>query len=244
MGPRFFNRGKWQPPKPTYTNPPASMGPRFFNRGKRCATVGGKSAVLQLQWGRGFSTAESTSRRDDSFTIVAASMGPRFFNRGKHRPRFVARSVRFSRSFNGAAVFQPRKGHARRPGQPCERLQWGRGFSTAERKIRAVNPMVLHASMGPRFFNRGKAQKGSRCTAAQIELQWGRGFQPRKEAFDSAQVAFTTAASMGPRFFNRGKAATLTPNWPRSNEAFCERRRLARTSLTTPRCIRFVTSFA
>ena len=84
------------------------MGPRFFNRGK------GKRAARDvhhkdgLQWGRGFSTAES----------------------GK---------------FSGMMAEQSKT------------LQWGRGFSTAERRIqvRMVDPEGV-ASMGPRFFNRGK----------------------------------------------------------------------------------------
>ena len=62
MGPRFFNRGKWSCPQKNQGIFDASMGPRFFNRGKmpmqfRCRSV------CMLQWGRGFSTAESPSRR-------------------------------------------------------------------------------------------------------------------------------------------------------------------------------------
>ena len=59
-------------------------------------------------------------------------MGPRFFNRGKEniRQQLAASKV----SFNGAAVFQPRKAlqSVASMGAKAE-LQWGRGFSTAER---------------------------------------------------------------------------------------------------------------
>ena len=147
MGPRSFNRGN-----AAYdhaTEPSASMGPRSFNRGN---DVTGRrvdnanplarrfngAAVIQprkpimldvaggmLQWGRGHSTAETTSgplRTSACFNGAAviqprkrdpgvmpwtstASMGPRSFNRGNA----LADGVRTSGRFNGAAVIQPRK---------------------------------------------------------------------------------------------------------------------------------------
>ena len=130
-------------------------------------------------------------------------MGPRFFNRGKYemshdaaftligfngaavfQPRKVgdrSRSGPGHDSFNGAAVFQPRKGilAAFEPPQ-FVRLQWGRGFSTAERCL----PARLRCRT--RRFN-GAAV-----------------FQPRKASFPELFAALCEA-SMGPRFFNRGK---------------------------------------
>ena len=87
-----------------------------------------------------------------------ASMGPRLFSRGKDSPS--ARACRYRSCFNGAAAFQPRKvaidlGEHR----DGDALQWGRGFSAAERP--AVTRLVVDehlASMGPRLFSRGKVR--------------------------------------------------------------------------------------
>ena len=62
--------------------------------------------VFMLQWGRGFSTAETRIQPGDVQTESRASMGPRFFNRGN----WVKQLHR----------------------KLCIELQWGRGFSTAE----------------------------------------------------------------------------------------------------------------
>ncbi len=83
MGPRFFNRGNFQP-FPTLDVPhtgfngaavfqprklapanvsawhvKASMGPRFFNRGNSPNVDTQVNGGNGLQWGRGFSTAET-----------------------------------------------------------------------------------------------------------------------------------------------------------------------------------------
>mgnify|MGYP001162077591 CR=1 FL=1 len=77
-------------------------------------------------------------------------MGPRFFNRGNwDRRRNSGLEVP---SFNGAAVFQPRK-----------------------RDPDAIRRDVQLASMGPRFFNRGNDPLGVR-QSPNLSLQWGRGF--------------------------------------------------------------------
>ncbi len=79
-----------------------------------------------------------------------ASMGPRSFNRGNVAFRGAARPQ--ENSFNGAAVFQPRKSVVEEPGRRfVSELQWGRGLSTAE--INNARKMVLDWK----------------------ELQWGRG---------------------------------------------------------------------
>ena len=127
MGPRFFNRGKGQPAEArARRRAGASMGPRFFNRGK---PTGPRHPRLRS----------------------TASMGPRFFNRGKTTGTIELWSA--MAGFNGAAVFQPRKAAASTPPARCSRpLQWGRGFSTAERTISLI------------FWTRFE------------RLQWGRGF--------------------------------------------------------------------
>ena len=131
------------------------MGPRFFNRGKQ--------AGLQH----------------------VGHLVPRFNGASVFQPRKVEyhkmRSLSESR-FNGASVFQPRKDRRSLPRQGVgSGLQWGLGFSTEERAmtfgkfkdqpmlqwglgfsteesrgITGDGPVDATASMGPRFFNRGK----------------------------------------------------------------------------------------
>ena len=155
MGPRRFSRGKDKYRKYKAILTLASMGPRRFSRGKRdlptvyphmplgfnwAAALQPRKATesqrfvpvgLVLQWGRGFSAAESQfvlcsfqiisplqwgrgfSAVESQFAIIIltkfihASMGPRLFSRGKRSGGRIMHKK--SLSFNGAAAFQPRK---------------------------------------------------------------------------------------------------------------------------------------
>src|SRR5690606_13485935 len=88
---------------------PASTGPRSFNRG-RGATVGAmRRSTATLQRGRGLSTAEGRTANGPGRRHEAASTGPRSFNRGRGHGSGDG-SGKGCGCFNGAAVFQPRKG--------------------------------------------------------------------------------------------------------------------------------------
>ncbi len=84
-------------------------------------------------------------------------------------------------SFNGAAIFRPRKQSCldamrRNPNQ----LQWGRDLSTAETQGNPTGKIFrIYASMGPRSFDRGNRPL--------FAYQWR-----------------IVLASMGPRSFDRG----------------------------------------
>ena len=118
-----------------------------------------KNSKRKLQWGLGLSTEEGRPGRRDR--------------------------LRLGHGFNGASVFRPRKG---RGGTSCmasnSTLQWGLGLSTEEgpiirfdpshncigfngasvfrpRKVRQLRQTAhteIHASMGPRSFDRGRNQ--------------------------------------------------------------------------------------
>ena len=157
MGPRFFNRGKVNLISQSGPVRFASMGPRFFNRGKTGRCLG-------------------TCRR------ILASMGPRFFNRGK---RCISEGGRSGICrFNGASVFQPRKAPAYGCVPTCRRsLQWGLGFSTEESSTATTQPnSARRASMGPRFFNRGKTIRDWRLCQLPRRLQWGLGFSTEERS--------------------------------------------------------------
>ena len=114
----------------------ASMGPRLFSRGKG-PTQSTSAPRLELQWGRGFSAAESGELQRQRAEHLGASMGPRLFSRGKLRQRPSA-SPAPSSSFNGAAAFQPRKG----------RLRKSRVAKEQQRALRAPRLVVVLNGVG------------------------------------------------------------------------------------------------
>ena len=137
--------------RPKLTDRQASMGPRIFIRGYQTPSRLGRRGS-RLQWGRGFSSA------DTSFCVPLhqrcdASMGPRIFIRGYDRTwyRWYA---------NDDASMGPRifiRGYPNPNPNPNhnQRLQWGRGFSSADTRAAIGAPRGFGASMGPRIFIRG-----------------------------------------------------------------------------------------
>ena len=78
--------------------------------------------------------------------------------------------------FNGAALFQVRKGLAFYLDRFFrESLQWGRTLSSAEScSPRRGDNSGLIASMGPHSFKCGKLVDGFLRISAKLKLQWGR----------------------------------------------------------------------
>ena len=139
----------------------ASMGPHFFKCGKGHHECYMKTRLNSLQWGRTFSSAESWLNYGGKAEESEASMGPHFFKCGKGRGHKGKKKSQES-SFNGAALFQVRKGPTTRMSAMCFIvLQWGRTFSSAERKSISIVCLVFFAaSMGPHFFKCGKKSMG------------------------------------------------------------------------------------
>jgi len=106
---------------------------------------------IWLQWGRRFSSAEISERRD---------------------PHCLP-----NRRFNGAADFHRRKcKFTGKPFDPSRELQWGRRFSSAEMLVASPeNEQQKGASMGPPIFIGGNLCV---CQYARpvMMLQWGRRF--------------------------------------------------------------------
>ena len=82
------------------------MGPRLFSRGKGGAKWGFRARDGGLQWGRGFSAAESTMSGSSPVSMTKLQWG---------------------RGFSAAERSQRAKSL-----QHKKKLQWGRGFSAAE----------------------------------------------------------------------------------------------------------------
>src|SRR5437764_324051 len=131
-------------------------------------------------------------------------MGPRSFDRGKDDSRgnqptslssFNGAAVfrprkeielnpdpRQSSGFNGAAVFRPRKALTWNASSSILLLlQWGRGLSTAESQAGiglAGVPEI--ASMGPRSFDRGKRRSAPGRAGSPPGFNGAAVFRPRK----------------------------------------------------------------
>jgi hypothetical protein len=143
----------------------ASMGPRSYLRGNTGTATTSPLIANMLQWGRGFTpaetetlpggrvrghvasmgrglrSAESLHRGDQNQPALRASMGPRTCIRGKDSLKDQRCSL---------AVL----------------LQWGRGLASAESwQTSFRGARFLVASMGPRTCIRGKGLPVTRCAA-------------------------------------------------------------------------------
>ena len=140
--------------------------------------------------------------------LYVPSMGPRFFNRGNdlHRRKCTAR---IGQPSMGPRFFNRGNRACGLPSTARQmRLQWGRGFSTAEIAVAACDraPPVM-PSMGPRFFNRGNVLgRGAGVRRPVSAFNGAAVFQPRKSCRDCVCFGTSDWPSMGPRFFNRGNA--------------------------------------
>ena len=180
MGPRSFNRGNVEEECPMRERPIASMGPRSFNRGNEVFASLCGPRWRELQWGRGLSTAEMPARQLVRHRVVAASMGPRSFNRGNlpcPSPTWSSTT-----SFNGAAVFQPRK-FGRRPVLRVFPQCFNGAAVFQPRKsaeLLGTEHRKIGASMGPRSFNRGNQQHPGSAYDEHSRFNGAAVFQPRK----------------------------------------------------------------
>jgi len=202
------------------------MGPRLFSRGKRRREpTGGLRA--ELQWGRGCSAAERSSRRPNRERDTARQWG-----RGcsaAERPPAPA-PPGSPAGFNGAAAVQPRKvrrdgsktvtGDLLQWGRGCSaaerglglsgwclttcRLQWGRGCSAAERAFSADSLPACKGFNGAAAVQPRKVTQGLLCPVLRHRFNGAAAVQPRKDA-QRPVILGRAHASMGPRLFSRGK---------------------------------------
>ena len=126
---------------------------------------------MQLQWGRGLSTAEM--------------------------PGFTADRIQLGR-FNGAAVFQPRKWRSQARQADSRVLQWGRGLSTAEMWAGGRGSAV-HALQWGRGLSTAEIESGRHAARRRHRFNGAAVFQPRKCGCATARSVLKYA-SMGPRF--------------------------------------------
>ena len=138
-------------------------------------------SALMLQWGRTFSSAESERPFCIANNGQQASMGPHFFKCGKGSNTTLVPA--WTPCFNGAALFQVRKG---RPIFSLliigNLLQWGRTFSSAESGSRRdVGAGWRRASMGPHFFKCGKPNITVRGGVHPARFNGAALFQVRKD---------------------------------------------------------------
>jgi len=239
MGPRLLSRGvsRGELTK-SLLAAGASMGPRLLSRGV-LPGLHVRLELAQLQWGRGFSAAESRQPEPAGDLGDFASMGPRLLSRGVARNQRT--TCRPTGGFNGAAASQPRSpADARNSPSACRGFN-GAAASQPRSRLslghRAVS--ISSASMGPRLLSRGviSSQHLRPCAASGFNgaaasqprsprtvsafspalkaLQWGRGFSAAESALAIARPVSGGQASMGPRLLSRGVRRPSTPSWAR-----------------------------
>ena len=157
MGPHSFKCGKIR--RLWWTSPAsrrASMGPHSFKCGKEKKKLNGHVHIITLQWGRTLSSAESHPLRTPPENLLSR--------------------------FNGAALFQVRKGiSSRRFSRQFLKLQWGRTLSSAERRNGASATRRRNkASMGPHSFKCGKKKRRVGNSAKEQGFNGAALFQVRK----------------------------------------------------------------
>ena len=133
-----------------------------------------------LQWGRGFSAAERENDPPlplpDFYT--AASMGPRLLIRGEKANKKAAEEA--AKASMGPRLLSRGEAYAAASAPRRDRLQWGRGFSAAERNN--AHAAALAAVSG---FNGAAASQPRRVEAMNDR--------------DNATVGFNGAAASQPR---------------------------------------------
>ena len=127
---------------------------------------------IALQWGRGFSSADTVGARLENLNSARLQWG-RGFSSADTSGR--GQDVRWRRRFNGAADFHPRIQGGQPPPWWTNLLQWGRGFSSADTPLGGRVAQDKGASMGPRIFIRGYMRTDENDNGT-MALQWGRGF--------------------------------------------------------------------
>ena len=180
----------------------ASMGPRSFNRGNRVKVSEGRQSVLGLQWGRGLSTAEICPLRVGPEAQAALQWG-----RGLSTAEMCSTSQAAwppLPSFNGAAVFQPRKcGECRGPPARAGCFNGAAVFQPRKSGRRQYPRLTAHAaSMGPRSFNRGNAKRLLPDHPGPLGFNGAAVFQPRKwhssQTVASVLIRYTVSSGSCP----------------------------------------------
>ncbi len=265
MGPRSFNRGKlprsripssevqpfngasvFQPRKDVsrhvlrVAKVVPSMGPRSFNRGKHAVVDHKGRGVGPLQWGLGLSTEERRITAGALARTVFLQWGLGLSTEERMVTEIYGREQ--YDPFNGASVFQPRKGGKVRPETILDPFpsMGPRSFNRGKDRRNYTRHTIFRPSMGPRSFNRGKGgaaiNKGPNCgpsmgprsfnrgksaflmtSRSRVSvLQWGLGLSTEESATWAGSAEDVCHPSMGPRSFNRGKPSTGNRHGPLS----------------------------
>ena len=151
------------------------MGPRLFSRGNWMATPRVYPERIRLQWGRGFSAAETLQAWASRQPPASASMGPRLFSRGNVGLPDVF--LPGKRGFNGAAAFQPRKQLGKENVPMCPmRFNGAAAFQPRKQFIGSPYRSGVPGFNGAAAFQPRKRSRSSSWETPTAKLQWGRGF--------------------------------------------------------------------
>ena len=176
MGPHFFKCGKLTLLDLSLILYLRFNGAALFQVRKADDLAMPLTAILELQWGRTFSSAESRSRMHQDNQTKIASMGPHFFKCGKLT--LLDLSLILYLRFNGAALFQVRK----------------------VLKIWSRRNYFIRASMGPHFFKCGKEIVDKRLHVSLWSFNGAALFQVRKVG-SITSLAWSSASFNGAALF-------------------------------------------
>ena len=134
-------------------------------------------------------------------------MGPRLFSRGEiviDERGIILDELQWGRGFSAAERYS-----GIRTVRTCSKLQWGRGFSAAESPTGMFSAHLCGmASMGPRLFSRGEGMVRRNRSPRRVCFNGAAAFQPRRVRAYLVD-GLRRLASMGPRLFSRGEADFL-----------------------------------
>ncbi len=161
----------------------ASMGPRLLSRGVEGGEIVIPRWLAELQWGRGFSAAESREFLPSVSPRRVASMGPRLLSRGV--PESLASQQHYMSASMGPRLLS-------------------RGVGS----VTHIGDWIRSASMGPRLLSRGVRSRWVRRSRRAHRFNGAAASQPRSHFDRARHVVDVRVASMGPRLLSRGVAAT------------------------------------
>ena len=165
------------------------MGPHFFKCGKVTRERKETTPERELQWGRTFSSAESSSFALPLRTALGASMGPHFFKCGKQA---VGRISQIQRPASMGPHF----------------------FKCGKVRKTSLYSQFARASMGPHFFKCGKMPEKSPLNSLVPRFNGAALFQVRKVAKEAGIPVARLRRFNGAALFQVRKVIPVFPILP------------------------------
>ena len=138
-------------------------------------------------------------------------MGPRSFDRGNEESAIPLQHTHSS--FNGAAVFRPRKSrlYSQSSGSGRPASMGPRSFDRGNLSCPTRSAALWTCFNGAAVFRPRKSRNTMTMQSARPWLQWGRGLSTAEIMLALGECGDRGTASMGPRSFDRGNSIPRKP---------------------------------